>query len=234
MAIKGRARKRSGGKGPALAPRAQTAPRRTPPWRRPWVRRSVAAALAVAAILGGLWVWQNTSHSGALRTYVRDLRQAEAPMLAHLAPDSQTNLADAATQFGKGQITAQQFRDLTSQWEKDFGRSHEAVLALTPPGPLIQANELLAEGIDGYVGVAQLYEVAAIERGLAAAEKDPKQRSKIEDQVQVLLQRAGEWRQRIDAVYEQGKGNLCDLASSWHIEQPPQCVTPDSAGTGSP
>ncbi|MBI4729627.1 MAG: hypothetical protein HY775_09045 [Acidobacteria bacterium] len=235
MAIKGRSRRRSRARGPSRAPRPHVAERKVPFVRRPWVRRSAAGALAAAAVLGGLRVWQNVSRSGALRAYDWALQRAQAPMLEHLRPGGATSLDDAPLKFGREEIGGKEFRALAARWEKDFTAARDAVRALTssktpPPAPLRRANDLIAQGIDGYIAAARLYTVAAIQRGLAAAERDAKASAKLEAQVQLLLQHADEARRRGDAVYDVGNREIQDYKASWHVEPP----LPTPAGAPAP
>lgn len=220
MAIKGKSRRRSRARASTLAPRPQVGPRRVPLVRRPWFRRAAVGLVALAALLGGLRVWQNLSRSHALRVYDRALQRAQGPLLQHLTQGSPTSFVDLPGQFAQGQVDAKSFREAARTWEKDFKAARDAVAKLDPPGPLARANRLMARGIDMYAGVARLYVPAAIQKGLADAEKDPRVKQRLEDQVQILIQHAEEWRRRADEVYDLGAEQVTDLKEAWGIEPP--------------
>lgn len=230
MAIKGKSRRRSKTKGPALAPKPTISPRRTPLAQRRSVKRAAVIALAVGSILGGLRLWQNVERSDALQTYDRALLRAQAPLLQHLGEGSLTNLQQTVQQFTPSdarqrQIDGKRFREVAELWEKDFKAAKEAVEKLKPPNKVAEdAQFLIVQGLDGYVGLVRLYNLAGQVRALAEAEKVAATKSKLEDQVQVLLQHATEWRGRADAVYNRGRALLDDLKVRYGIS--PTLPTP--------
>lgn len=219
MAIKGRSRRRSRARA-GLPPKPQVVARRKPWYRKRWFRRAVVSLVALAALLGGLRVWQNMSRSHSLRVYVAALDRAQDPLLQHLSPGSPTSFADLPGQFRRGEITPKQFREAAQAWERDFQTARDRVTGLRAPGSLGRANTLLARGIDMYVGVARLYVPAAIQRTLADAERNAARKQRIEDQVEVLMQHADEWRARADEVYDLGQEQIDAFKEAWLGEEP--------------
>lgn len=208
MAIKGRTRRRARGGG-AGAPKPAVRPRPVPLWRRRGVRWATAGLLLVAAALGGLRVWQNTSRASALRAYDEALQRAQGSLLQHFAPEALTSILDTPDRFTGGEVPPGEMRDLARRWESDFATARDRVRELEPPAELATAQELIAEGIDMYVGVARLY-AAAAERALAAGELDA-----------VALDYAAQasaWTERADRVYTLGARAINDLKIAWGLE----------------
>ena len=218
MAIKGKKRPRQ--RGQALPPRPTISARKTPLGLRRDVKRAVVITLAVLAMLGGLRVWQNVSRADGVRDYNRKLVAAQEPLLTHLRQDSLTNVQTSLDAFQKGQMPGKQFLDLSALWEKDFGKAKDNVTALKPPNDVARkAQALIVDGLDGYVGVARLYNVAAQMKQNAEAEKDTAKKKQWDDKVQVLLQHALEWRQRADTVYTTGQCELDLLKDRYSVEK---------------
>ncbi|MGH2786200.1 MAG: hypothetical protein ACRDJ1_13140 [Actinomycetota bacterium] len=227
MAIKGKKRPRP--RGQALPPRPTVPARKTPLAMRKSVKRAAVITLAVLAMLGGLRIWQNVSRADAVREFNADLIAAQEPLLGHLRQDSLTNVQTSLDAFQKGQMPGKQFLDLSAIWEADFKKSKENVDALKPPNDVArEAQLLIVEGLEGYVGVARLYNVAAQMKQNAEAEKDVAKKKLWDDKVQVLLQHALEWRQRADRVYTIGQGKFDDLKVRYKVEPP----LPPQGGTG--
>ncbi len=223
MAIKGKSRRRSKARGPALPPKPAVGARKTPLPMRKDMKRAAVIVLAVLAVLGGLRVWQNVAHADSLRAYSLKLSRAQEPLLAHLQQGSPTEFKPNVDKFSSGSITAQQFITLTDTWEKDFRKAVTAVQKLKAPGKVEErAQKLMADGLDGYVGVARLYNLAGQIKLLADAEKDAKQKQQLTEKVQVIVQHAQEWNQRADTVYSVGSSELNELRIEYGLAPRPQ------------
>lgn len=220
MAIKGKSRRRSRARRTAVPPRPQIGARKLHLLQQPGLRRAIVSALGLAVILGGLRVWQNTARADDLRSYDRALTRAQGLLLQHLSPDSPTYLEKNVSDFTSKRLGTTQFSELGKAWENDFRSTLQAVRRLRPPSQLRQAQEQLAEGIDAYVGVARLYQLAALQRSSGDGVTDKKVSQKIENQVQVILQHAREWRERADKIYSLGQSAINSYKASWHIEAP--------------
>jgi hypothetical protein len=221
VAIKGKSRKRSKARAPALPPRPTISARRTPlPVRRD-VKRAAVIVLALVSLLGGLRLWQNISRSDALRTYDVALRRAQGPLLSHFEPNSLTNVQQVVQGFTQGQVTADQLKGAADLWEKDFKTTVDNIRKLKPPNDVARdAQEAMAQGIDGYVGVARMYNVAAQVKKLSETTRDATQKQALDGQVQVILQHATEWTERANKVYDLGNKPLTDLKVRYGIEEP--------------
>lgn len=193
--------------------------------------------MVVAAALGGLRVWQNTSRSGSLRAYARGLQEVQGSIFARLSPGSDTNLFALAEDFKTGKISATRFREVARTWERDLAAARDALCPgaapwsttaqhcarrpLDPPGPLIQANELIARAFDMYRGVAHLYVLAATHQmRLVDPETDPGRRARLQEHVNALLRDALLWRQRADEIYDAGWQQIQRLHAAWGGEPP--------------
>lgn len=219
MAIKGKNRPKQ--RGQALPPRPAIPTRKTPLGLRRDVKYAAVITLAVLAMLGGLRVWQNISRSDAVREFNADLIAAQEPLLGHLRQDSLTNVQTSLEQFQQGKMPGKQFLDLSAIWETDFEKAKGNVDKLKPPNDVARESQLLiVEGLDGYIGVARLYNVAAQLKQNAEAEKDAAKKKLWDDKVQVMLQHALEFRQRADRVYTIGQGKFDDLKVRYGLEQP--------------
>lgn len=251
MAIKGKTKRRGGrGRTASVAPKPIITERKPPILSRKPVRLGILIALVLLAVLGGLRVWQNLSRSSALKKYDRSLERAQALLTTHLEQGGLTELGKNVQDFSQGKLDGKRFSDLASVWEKDFRSAKDTVSKLKPPKQLRDAQELILQGIDGYVGVSRLFHLAAEQKliadgmqSLAKAAKDPAQKKSLEaqakkdsDQVQVILLQASEWRQRADAVYKLGTDKIDALKAEWHVEQPstsePGSVDPGSIPVG--
>lgn len=221
MAIKGKSRKRSKARAAALPPRPTVSQRRTPLGLRRDVKRAAVVVLALLSLFGGLRLWQNISRSDALRAYDVKLRAAQAPLLSHFDPNSLTNLETTVQGFTQGQVTADQFKGAAELWEKDFQATADNIRKLKAPNKVAQdAQEALALGIDGYVGVARLYNVAAQVKKVSEGTRDAAEKQALDGQVQVLLQHATEWRSRSDKTYDLGNKPYNDLKIRYGTEAP--------------
>jgi hypothetical protein len=217
VAIKGKNRPKS--RGQALPPRPTVSARKTPLAARRNVKYTALITLAVLAMLGGLRVWQNVSRADAVRDFNGDLIAAQEPLLGHLRQDSLTNVQTSLEQFQQGQMPGKQFLDLSAIWEADFKKAKENVDGLKPPNDVAEESQkLIVEGLDGYIGVARLYNVAAQMKQNAEAEKDAAKQKLWNDKVQVMLQHALEFRQRADRVYTIGQGKFDDLKDRYSVE----------------
>jgi hypothetical protein len=192
------------------------------------VKRGVVILLSVLTMLGGLRVWQNVSRSDALREFNVKLITAQEPLLQHLREGSLTSLPQNLEGFKNGTVTGKQFFDLSTRWEADFRTAKEAVDALKAPNEVAdQAKTLIVQGLDGYVGVARLYNVAAQLKQTAEATKDAAEKGKWEEKAKLLVEiHADEWRQRSDAVYTVGQTMLDDLKVRYGLE-PKIAATPE-------
>lgn len=227
MAIKGKKRPRP--RGQALPPRPTVPARRTPLGQRRSVKRALVIVLSLLSLLGGLRVWQNVSRSDAVREFNKKLISAQEPLINHLRPESFTNVQTNLDAFTKGQVSGKQFLDLSALWETDFGKAKDAMDALKAPNEVAkQTQELMVEGLDGYVGVARLYNVAAQLKQNAEAEKDVAKKKLWDDKVQVVLQHALEWRQRADRVYTIGQTMFDDLKDRYGVEPKLPPATPET------
>lgn len=230
MAIKGKKRTRP--RGAALPPRPVVSARKTPLGRRRDVKRGLVVVLAVLAMLGGLRVWQNDSRADAVRGFNVKLIAAQEPLIKHLIDTAPTSLPKNIEGFKQNTVTGKQFFDLATVWEADFRKAKEAVDALKAPNTVAEeAKKLLVQGLDGYVGIARLYNLAALMKQTAEGEKDPARKKVWEDRAQVLVSiHADEMRQRADAVYTIGQGMFDDLKARYGVE--PKIETGSDGTTG--
>lgn len=229
MAIKGKKRTRP--RGPALPPRPSVTARKTPLPMRKNVKRGLVIVLSVLSLLGGLRVWQNVSRSDAVRTFNVKLRNAQLPLITHLDPNNPVNLSAAVDQFTKGQMQAKDFMALATQWETDFRTAVENVKKLKAPNPIAnEAKVLMADGLDGYVGLARLYNLAGQMKQLADATKDAKTKGELNNKVQVILQHASEWKSRADSIYTVGSTKFDDLKDRYGVEKKIQQQQQTSGG----
>jgi hypothetical protein len=222
VAIKGKSRKRARSRGPALPPKPAVGARKTPlPMRRD-VKRALVIGLAVLALLGGLRVWQNDARHDALDAYRHKLFPAEQPWFKHLQQDDPSNFDTNIQAFTQGRIGGSAIVALADLWEKDFRTAEDRVKRLHPPNKVAaDAQVLIVLGLDSYVGLARLYNVAGQVKLLADAEKDPKQKTELNNKVQVIIQHASEWRtDRADKVFEAGAKKLNDLLLRYRVIQP--------------
>lgn len=228
MAIKGKSRKRSKARGPALPPKPAVGARKQPLPARKDVKRAVVILLSLLAFLGGLRVWQNDARADAVNEYRFKLARAEEPFLVHLRQDAPTNFDTTIQGFTSGQVPAQQFLTVSALWEKDFKRAVDAIKKLKTPNEVVaESQNLIALAIDEYVGVARLYNLAAQFKQLADDEKDAKRKQALDAKVQVVLQHADEWRkQRADEVFRAGATKLNDLLLRYHVIEPQPTQTP--------
>ncbi len=246
MAIKGKSKSR-GGKARSSAPRPVITERKPPFLARKSVRIAIVAVFGVAAILGALRVWQNKGRSNDLRAYDRALTRSQALIVTHFEEGSLTGFRTSIQEFKDGKLDPKRFRDLAALWEKDFRASKESVAKLKPPKQLGNAQELVVQGIDAYVGIARMYQMAATQREIATesqnvakAEKDAAQKKKLEaqakkdaDQVQVILLQVGEWQTRADALYSLGIKRITELKVEWGVEKPSTSQPGSSPQSGS-
>jgi hypothetical protein len=233
VAIKGKSRKRSKPKAAALPPRRAIGARKTPFAFRRDVKRVVVITLAVLSLLGGLRVWQNDSRSESLKKFYTLLNRAQAPFIPHFTADSPTSFDKNVQAFSAGQIGGGAMIGLATVWEKDFRDAEAKMAKLKAPNPVAKdAQELMQLGIDSYVGVVRLYNLAGQIRQLADAEKDPKQKKLLNDKSLVTAQQADELRkQRADEIYKRGATELNELLIRYGVlkrqtQQQQQSTTP--------
>ena len=228
MAIKGKRRPRA--RAPARPPRPTVSARRTPLAMRKDVKRAAVIVLSVLAMLGGLRVWQNVSRSDAVRDFNVKLLTAQEPLLSHLREGSLTSLPQNLEGFKNGTVTGKQFFDLSTRWETDFRKAKDSVEALKAPNKVAEeAKTLIAQGLDGYVGIARLYNVAAQLKQNAEATKVAAEKAKWEEKAKLIVEiHADEWRQRSDAVYTVGQTMFDDLKDRYGVE-PKIAATPEGS-----
>lgn len=218
MAIKAKSRRRKGRRGPAKGQRVAPAPKpgtkRIPLMQRSWVRRTLVAIVALTVLAIGLRSWQNAARAHSLRLYLDRLATAQAPAVAHLTPASQTYLETTARNFIEGKTGSGPFLKIAEVWEEQFRAARDNVKALLPPPQLRHAQRLLVAGLDQYVGVARLYNLAAQQRTVAARQAKPAADA-FEDKVQVTLLHAGEWVERANDVYSEGGLILEQYKRAW-------------------
>ncbi len=248
MAIKGKSRSKGKGRGGAGAPRPVIVERKPPLLARRKVRWGLLVIVVLAVVLGGLRMRQNDNRSDGLRAYSRALVRAQGLMTAHFSQEGLTHLGKNATEFGAGRLDGKRFQELATLWQKDFRESQEAVSKLKPPAQAEEAQVLIIRGIEGYVGVARLYSVAAQQRlnadalgKLANSEKNAGRKEQIgaevqkaTDMVQVLLQHASESRARADQVFTMGTTKLDALKREWTVEAPSLSVPGIGPGPNAP
>lgn len=233
MAIKGKSKSRGGKARARSAPKPVISERKPPVLARKGVRLGLVIALVVLAVLGGLRVWENLVRSSKLKKYDRALTRSQALLATHLAPDSLTSMDTNVKEFTEGKVDGKKFSDVATVWEKDFRSAKDTVAKLKPLKQLKEAQPLILQGIDGYIGIARLYQVAGTQKqiatdslNLAKASKDAAEKKKLDalakkdaDQVQVILLHAKEWRGRADAIYNLGTGKVEALKVEWNIEK---------------
>lgn len=249
MAIKGKTKRRGGARTRAAHPPKPIVVERKPPLlsRKP-IRLGIAIVLGLGVVLGGLRVWQNVARSSALRSYDKKLSRAQGPLLQALDPNSITSFQANSQAFSAGQIAAKDFLATAQKWESDLNVVKTAVSKLRGPSQLGDAQGLIVQGIDDYIGVARLYQVAALQQEIAdqtAAKaktfKDKAAAAALNDrataernQVQVLVLHASEWLQRASTTYQLGLTKLQVLEKEWQLPQPSASATPAPAGLTSP
>lgn len=223
MAIKGKSRKRSKPKGVALPPRPAIGTRKIPLQFRRDVKRALVITLTILSLLGGLRVWQNHSRSEALKAFNTKLGAAQSSFIQHFAETAPASFDKNVTAFTGGQIGGSAMIALATLWEKDFRATEDKVVKLKAPNKVAEdARWLIQQGIDGYIGVVRLFNLAGQSRELADREKDPKLKQDLLDKVKVIMQHADEWRkQRADIIYTRGANKLNDLLIEYGIVKRP-------------
>jgi hypothetical protein len=220
VAIKGKSRKRSKARGPALPPRPAVGARKTPLPLRREVKRAVVITLTVLAFLGGLRVWQNDSRADALEKFNIKLASAQTKMLQHFSEQAPAAFDKNVQAFTQGTIRGGGMIALAELWEKDFNATKAAVTKLKAPNAVAKdAKFLIEQGIDGYIGVVRLFNLAGQVRNLADSEKDAKQKELLLQKVQVIMQHADEFRkQRADKLYTEGATKLTALNKEYGVD----------------
>jgi hypothetical protein len=221
VAIKGKSRKRSKPKGVALPPRPAIGTRKTPLQFRRDVKRALVITLAILSLLGGLRVWQNHSRAESLTAFNKKLAASQSSFIQHFAQTAPAAFDKNVTAFTGGQIGGGAMIALATLWEKDFRATEDKVAKLKAPNAVAEdARWLIQQGIDGYVGVVRLFNLAGQYRELADREKDPKLKQELLDKVKVIMQHADEWRkQRADVIYTRGATKLSELNIEYGIEK---------------
>jgi hypothetical protein len=221
VAIKGKSRKRSKPKPPALPPKPTVSSRKTPLPLRRNVKRAAVIVLAVLAFMGGLRVWQNVSRSDSLRSYDKRISSAQTVFIRYFTPNAPSGVDQNVQSFTSGQLSAESFRKLTELWETDFRAASTAIGKLKPPNKVVEDSQfLIQQGVDGYVRVVRLWNLAAQLRGLADAEKDVKKKKVLNDKVQVVLLQADDVRKgTAESLYARGATKLSDLNVEWGLQK---------------
>ena len=228
MAIKGKSRKRSKSKAPALPPRPAYTVRKTPIVLRRDVKRAAVIVLAILAFLGGTRVWVNVSRSDSLRDYDKKLTTAQTQFIQYFSPQVQANVDTNLQNFQQGKLAAAMFLSQAQTWQKDFTAAATAVGKLKPPNKVVrEAQFLLQQGIAGYARVAGLWQIAAQLKQSADATKDKTiKQAYIDKEQSVLLQADDARRQGADLFYSRGAKQLTDLNIEWGLQKPQPAQTP--------
>ena len=221
MAIKGKSRKRSKPKPPALPPKPTVSSRKTPLPLRRNVKRTAVIVLTLLAFLGGLRVWQNVSRSDALRDYDVKITSAQRVFIQYFAPQAPNGIDQSVQAFTSGQLPAASFLKLTELWEKDFRAASTALAKVKTPNKVVEdAQFLIVQGVDSYTRVVRLWNLAAKMRTLADAEKDVKKKKALSDQVQVVLLQADDLRKsNAETLYARGAKLLTDLNVEYGLQK---------------
>ncbi|MHB8511519.1 MAG: hypothetical protein ACYDCC_05010 [Actinomycetota bacterium] len=180
----------------------------------PRLRKTLVTILSIGVALGGARVWENQARASSLRAYLKALAKAEQPFTKDIDPNSSQDLLSASRDFGQGKIQTRNFVSMSSRWEQDFRLAKTNVQALKPPAALSSAQTAFENGIEAYVGVARLFNLAGQLRVVEEAAKRVDQQ-KIEDKVQVEIQQAQEEETRAEGVYGIGGSTLVALKKAW-------------------
>jgi len=221
VAIKGKSRKRSKSKAPALPPRPAYQVRKTPIVLRRDVKRAAIVVLAVLAFLGGIRVWVNVSRSDSLRAYDRKITTAQGLFVQYFSPNAPASVDTNLQNFQQGKLAAATFLSQAQTWAKDFATSATAVGKLKTPNDVVRdAQFLIQQGISGYARVANLWIVAAQLKQSADATKDKTlKQAYLDKENAVLLQADDARRQGADALYARGAKLLTDLNVKWGLQK---------------
>lgn len=217
MAIKGKARRRARSKGVHSPPKPLITPKKVPFPARKDVRHALAVVLGLVVMLGGLRVWQNDVRADALAAYHDTLRRVTTVSDVHLGAEGDTAIDPKAREFTEGKLGGAAFLKLADQWEKDFTKTRDEVRTLKPPKQVNAAEDWLVEGLEGFIGAARLFNVAAQQRQFADLPAQAKLRQKLEDQVQVVILHANEMLTRARGAYQKGTDILDSYLSAWHV-----------------
>lgn len=228
MAIKGKSRKRSKTKAPALPPKPAYSPRKTPIVLRRDVKRAAVIVLAVLAFLGGVRVWENVSRSDSLRDYEKKLAAPVNVFQQYFLSSNPASVDASLQNFQQGKLPAASFVTLTQTWDKDFTSAAQTVGKLKPPNALVRnAQFLIQQGFNGMARVARLWNLAALLQQLADGTKDAKIKQTYKDKIQVVLLQADDLRrQGAEPLYGRGFTQINDLLIEWGLEKPQPQQTP--------
>jgi hypothetical protein len=146
-------------------------------------------------------------------------------MNVHLDPNSPTALDSLARKFVNATIGVKAFKDQTAVWETDFRAAKDQVATIEPPSQLRVAADELVQGIDAYMGVARLYNLAAQTREVADAQPE-KGQQQVEEKVQVMMQHASEWQTRAANLLGLANTKIAAYQRAWHTKGPVMGVRP--------
>jgi hypothetical protein len=231
MAVKSRQRGK-GGAAPG-APRPKIEPRKPPLFSRRWFRRSFVIVLVLGAAWIGTTIWGRVSRADSLRTYAKALFNAQRPYLQDTDASSQDSINNVAQRFAQKDpsVTAAKLGTAAQKWELDLTDARDSVRRLKPPSELKDANKMIAQAIDLYVGVARFYVVVQKQQELAATEPTKKLKDSAANQVQLLLTHISELTTRADTLYQAGMSEVTELERAWGVKLGSQ---PSTIQTGAP
>jgi hypothetical protein len=185
------------------------------------MKRTAVIVLTLLAFFGGLRVWQNVSRSHGLRDYDRRITSAQTVFIQYFAPQAQNGVDQTVQAFTSGSFAADRFLKVTELWEKDFRTASGAIAKLKTPNQVVaDAQFLIGQGVDSYIRVVRLWNLAAQIRALADAEKDTKKKKALNDKVQVVLLQADDLRkQNAETLYARGAKLLTDLNVEYGLQK---------------
>jgi hypothetical protein len=231
MAVKSRQRGK-GGAAPG-APRPKIEPRKPHLFKRRWFRRSMAVVAALLAVWIGTTIWGKVSRADSLRTYAKALFNAQRPYLQDTDASSLDSIKNVAQRFAQNDktVTPAKLGVAAQKWELDFSDARDSVRRLKPPSELKDANQMIAQAIDLYVGVARFYVVVQKQQELAVTEPTKKLKDAAANQVQLLLTHISELTTRADTLYQAGMSEVTQLEHAWGVKVGSQ---PSTLQTGLP
>jgi hypothetical protein len=234
MAIKGKSRNRRGARASSVAPRPKIEPRTIPLHKRPAIRKAAIAGGVLLALFIAATVWGKVSRANALEDYDQELFAAQRLLLQHTQSGAPQSIAPGGMfqQFAAGQVDAKNLRAAATAWQKDFQTAATNVRALDPPDELRDANEMIAQGIDAYLGVARFSEVLIRQKELVSGATSKKQRTALEQQLQLVLAQAEDARARADALVREGSGRVSALKRAWGVGPAEASPSPGAPGLG--
>ena len=221
MAIKGKSRKRSKSRAPALPPKPAYSVRKTPIVLRRDVKRSVVIVLAVLAFLGGIRVWENVSRSDSLRAYDRKIAAAQSQFIQYFSPQAPASVDSNLQNFKQNKLAAATFLSQAQTWQKDFAAAATAIGKLKTPNKTVrEAQFLIQAGISEYSRIAGLWTIAAQLKQAADQTADKTIKQKFIDREQSVLLQADDMRtQGSDPLYRRGATLLTNLNVEWGLQK---------------